>query len=369
MSTRYDIVCFSHHRWGCLGQRPHHLMARFRRGRVLYVEEPVYVGQGPHKTVTPRGPRVAVLTPQLSMGLARHEEIEVMETILEETLKELRITRFVSWYTSPRAWPFTRRLDPVLRVYDCMEQCYRHPWLADMERELLARVDLVFTSGLTLYEQKKAHHNYVFPFPSSVDVEHFGRARQIDREPADQAVIPRPRVGYFGTIDERLDLDLLGLLASTRPDLHFVLVGPVNRIESGLLPREPNLHYMGVKPYESLPAYLAGWDVAMMPFNVNRTTQFLCPSKTPEYLAGGKPVVSTSLPDVIRPYQELGLVEIADSVAAFSRAIDECRAEDPRLRLLRTDHFLARNSWDATWGKMQLVLDEALATRRELARV
>jgi UDP-galactopyranose mutase len=244
------------------------------------------------------------------------------------------------------------------------------PSLLERERRLLKRADLVFTGGQSLYEAKRERHPAVHAFPSSIDAGHFGRARRATAEPADQAAIPRPRLGYFGVIDERIDLDLLAAAADARPDWNWVMIGPVVKIDPATLPRRSNLHYLGMKDYADLPAYLAGWDVALMPFATNESTRFISPTKTPEYLAGGRPVVSTSIRDVVRPYGDLDLVAIADDPEAFVAAAERSLArfgpgESEREEWLRrVDAFLAGGSWDRTFRQMSDLIDGAVLRRR-----
>ena len=166
-----------------------------------------------------------------------------------------------------------------------------------------------------------------------------------------------------------MDLDLLAEVADLRPDWHLVMVGPVVKISEEDLPRRANIHYLGGKTYDELPLYLAGWDVAMMPFAINDSTKFISPTKTPEYLAGGRPVVSTSIKDVIRPYQALDLVHIADTAEDFARAIYAALSEDASARRARADHYLKDLSWDSTWGKMQALIDEQVASKEDSAQL
>jgi UDP-galactopyranose mutase len=228
--------------------------------------------------------------------------------------------------------------------------------LRTLEPELLERADIVFTGGHQLYEAKRRAHSSVHAFPSAVDVAHFGGARTSSGQPADQARLPRPRIGFYGVIDERLDMDLVRDVALARPDWSIVLVGPIVKIEREDLPDLPNVHWLGPKPYADLPAYLAGWDVATMPFARNEATAFISPTKTPEYLAGGRPVVSTSVADVVRPYGELGLARIADTATSFVAAIEAALGEDPRPRQAAADAFLAGMSWDRTWRAMEALV-------------
>jgi UDP-galactopyranose mutase len=222
----------------------------------------------------------------------------------------------------------------------------------------------VFTGGASLHERKRHRHANVHLFPSSVDVAHFARARAAQPDPTDQAGLSHPRLGYVGVIDERMDLELLAAVADARPDWSLVMLGPVVKIDPGTLPQRPNIHYLGARPYDSLPSYLAGWDVALLPFALNDATRFISPTKTPEYLAAGKPVVSTPIRDVVIPYGQRRLVRIADSPGAFIAAAELAlrdRAAPPE-----TDAFLAATSWDATWQGMRMLVD---AVTRERASI
>jgi UDP-galactopyranose mutase len=261
------------------------------------------------------------------------------------------------------ALEFTDHLAPAAVVYDCMDELAAFkgapPTLAAREAELLARADLVLTGGQSLYEAKRHQHANIHPCPSSVDVAHFAQARRANADPPDQASLPHPRLGFFGVIDERMDVALLEGVAAVRPDWHIVLVGPVVKIDPALLPRRPNIHYLGPKSYDELPAYVGGWDVALLPFARNDATRFISPTKTPEYLAAGKPVVSTSICDVVRPYGQRGLARIADHPHAFVRACAEAMAEDVTARLARGDAFLRQMSWDRTWRRISSLMDAA----------
>jgi UDP-galactopyranose mutase len=280
----------------------------------------------------------------------------------------------VVWYYTPMAVPWTRHLasDAALTVYDCMDHLAGFKdapaGLLELERELLLKADLVFTGGASLYEEKRRYRDAVHCFPSSVDIDHFATARRRPPEPGDQAAIGRPRVGYFGVLDERIDWPMLGEVALMRPDLQFVLVGPTAKVDPATLPASPNLHYLGPKAYAELPSYLAGWDVAMMPFARNAATRFISPTKTPEYLAGGRPVATTSVRDVVTPYGQLGLVHVGDTPAAFVEAIDRALHEDVADLHRRADAFLEGRSWDDTWHRMLGLISER-THRRSLRNV
>jgi glycosyltransferase involved in cell wall biosynthesis len=363
-----DLICFSHLRWHFVWQRPQHLLSRAALGRrVWYVEEPEFGAAVPRLETVDVGPRLSVVTPHLPEGLDEHGVRLALQALMATWWRTHAFDSPLLWYYTPMAWAFTSTLPAGVVVYDCMDELslFRGapPTLRLYEQQLLARADLVFTGGRSLYEAKKRQHRSVHAFPSSVDTAHFAAARQWDgARPADQAGIPRPRIGFFGVIDERLDIDLLRDLAAARRSYHFVLLGPVAKIDPAALPSASNLHYLGMKTYAELPSYLAGWDVAMLPFARNDATRFISPTKTPEYLAAGCPVVSTSIADVVQPYGVDGLARIADDPATFAAAIDAALAEEPG-RLARVDAFLSTMSWDKTWQDMQALLVAAASSR------
>ena len=357
----FDIICLSHLRWDFVYQRPQHLMSRWApERRVFFVEEPE-LGDGPPRLdIRTRADGVRVVIPRLPVGTGPAEADRAQRTLLDELLEDRAIQDYVLWYYTPMALGFTDHLRPVATVYDCMDElsafAFAPPAMHAREAELIERADLLFTGGQSLYEAKRGRHPRVYAFPSSVDLDHFCRAREPLAEPPDQATVARPRLGYFGVIDERMDLDLLAGLAKARPDWQIVMVGPHIKVDPATLPRYRNIHYLGPKRYEDLPSYLAGWDVALLPFALNESTRFISPTKTPEYLAGGKPVVSTPIRDVVRPYGQGGLVRIADGADAFVRAVTAALAEDADARLALVDPFLEQTSWDGTWQRMRELL-------------
>jgi glycosyltransferase involved in cell wall biosynthesis len=253
---------------------------------------------------------------------------------------------------------FSDHLQPSVTIFDCMDELSAFkgapPELLQRERELMGRADVVFTGGYSLWEAKRQQHANAHPVPSSVDIAHFAAARNSLPQPADQASIGHPRLGFFGVIDERFDIDLVAELARQRPDWQIVLIGPVVKIDPQTLPRQTNIHYLGPKDYSQLPAYLSGWDVALMPFAINESTRFISPTKTPEYLAGGCPVVSTPIRDVISGYGESGVVAIADSAPAFIEAIEAAlQAKAQGTVTERADKALDGMSWDNTCAVMK----------------
>ncbi len=319
------LLCLSHLRWDFVYQRPQHLMARAAsRSRVVFLEEPLVAGsEGPRLSTRMSPDGVLVATPILPSGLGEVEADDAQRNLLDQLLAEVGGPLAVAWYYTPMALAFTSRMRPLVTVYDSMDElsAFRgaSPRLALLERRLLRRADLVFTGGRSLYRAKQRLHDHVHLFPSSVDAAHFNTARTgpgPDGEPADQIGVPRPRIGYFGVVDERIDYGLLDAVATGRPSWQFIMIGPTAKIDPATLPRHPNLHWLGMKAYADLPAYLAGWDVGLMPFAMNEATRFISPTKTPEFLAAGVPVVSTPVPDVISDWGKDSLVEIASRPAA-----------------------------------------------------
>ncbi|MDQ4061394.1 MAG: glycosyltransferase, partial [Pseudomonadota bacterium] len=307
------LVCFSHLRWNFVYQRPQHLLTRAARNHhVYFVEEPIFERGGtlPRLDLRPQPSGVMVAVPVLAEGSSEAEIVEAQRQLVDDLLAGRAEEHRTFWYYTPMAMAFTEHLEPDLCIYDCMDELsafrFAPPALRTLEAKLLARADLVFTGGQSLYEAKRGRHPNIHAFPSSIDTAHFAKARRTGgRGPDDQAALPRPRLGFFGVIDERMDLDLVGRLAELRPDWQLVMVGPVVKIDPATLPRRPNVHWLGGKTYDELPAYLAGWDLGFMPFALNESTRYISPTKTPEFLAAGVPVVSTPITDVVRPYGEL----------------------------------------------------------------
>jgi UDP-galactopyranose mutase len=369
--TDRTVLVLSHLRWNFVYQRPQHLLSRCARThRVVFFEEPIYDVEVPELTLETTDSRVIVAVPHLPPGMSAQAADEAQRRMVDRVLdQDDSGQRPVLWYYTPMAISFTAHVRAHTVVYDCMDELslFQGAPAALLEREalLLRFADVVFTGGQSLYEHKRATsaHRNIHAFPSSVDVAHFARARDLMAEPADQSEIPSPRVGFFGVIDERMDLELLSAVAEARPDLQLVMIGPVVKIDPATLPQQPNIHWLGGKQYDELPAYLAGWDVAMMPFARNASTRFISPTKTPEYLAAGKPVVSTSIKDVVTPYGRDGLAWIADTAPDFVAAIDEAIASDNAARRAHADAFLGDLSWDRTWNAMWSLVEKAGTAR------
>lgn len=369
-----DLICLSHLRWNFVFQRPQHLMTRYARTRrVYFVEEPIVEDLAQPGVSIDLHDGVFVVVPRLPRDYTAAQAVRAQRAILDQVIAANQITRFVLWYYTPQALKFSDHLRPQAIVYDCMDELAAFKdapaELVTLEAALMKRADVVFTGGQSLYEAKRHLHHNIHALPSSVDVAHFGTARSGLEDPHDQRRLPRPRLGFFGVLDERLDIELLRGVAEARPAWQLVIIGPVVKIDPASLPRLPNIHYLGPKRYEELPAYLAGWDLALLLFARNAATRFISPTKTPEYLAAGKPVVSTSIRDVVTPYGDRDLVRIADSVDDFVNACANALREVPEPRRVRADVFLRGTSWDRTWAKTAALVDAVIADRAAVPAV
>ncbi|MDF2763396.1 MAG: glycosyltransferase [Rhodospirillales bacterium] len=361
------LICFSHLRWNFVYQRPQHLMTRAARTHgLLFFEEPVFeTGIKPRLDLSAAKGGVTVATPVLPERLSPEMIAAAQRALLDRHLAGESGRNLIFWHYTPMALAFNDHLRPDLRIYDCMDELSAFkdapPQLMQLERRLFEKVDLVFTGGQSLFEAKRHRHPSVHAFPSSIDAGHFRRARTHARpEPADQAGIPQPRLGFFGVIDERMDLELVARMAALRPDWQFVMLGPVVKIDPATLPQRPNVHWLGGKSYQELPDYLAGWRLGLMPFALNESTRFISPTKTPEFLAAGLPVVSTAITDVVRPYGASGLVSIAaDAGEMVARAEEWMAGADRAGWLAAVDRFLSGVSWDKTWSAMHGLMMEA----------
>jgi UDP-galactopyranose mutase len=369
------LLVFSHLRWSFVFQRPQHLMTELARHyRIVYVEEPVHDAGPPRIERRAEGPRIEVLVPHTPVDAPgfHDDQIAVLKPLVESHLRARGIEPEIVWLYTPMALPMTDRLTPRVLIYDCMDELSAFDGaprqLRERERALLGRADLVFTGGPSLYEAKRAFNPRVHCLPSAVDARHFaprpaghGDAEALAAAELQQA-LPRPRLGYFGVIDERMDLGLLDALATARPRWQIVMVGPVAKIDPARLPRRPNIHWLGMQPYERLPHLLAGWDVCLMPFALNEATRYISPTKTLEYLAGEKPVVSTAVADVVSLYGDL--VRIARNVHEFVGACEAALASTPYQRgesLVRCATAVWRTSWQRHGERIHGLLELALA--------
>ncbi len=367
MAQTLPLVVFSHLRWDFVYQRPQHLLSRMAAKRqVIIIEEPMHTTAAPHWEVTHSAGQLTVYRPHTPLdewGYA-DAQIKLLAELMPRIRENENLSECIAWLYTPLALPLTATLDPTLLIYDCMDElsafAFAPPQLLQREAETLAQADLVFTGGPSLYRAKQDRHPSVHCFPSSVDAAHFQQAQSL-AEPADQAALPRPRLGFFGVIDERIDLELLRALAEAHPEWQIVMVGPVVKIDPAQLPAAPNLHYLGQRHYAELPAYLGGWDVCILPFAQNEATRFISPTKTLEYMAAEKPIVSTPITDVAEPYGEI--VYLGGTSAAFIQACEQALGASAAERTQRSAAMravLANTSWDRTAEAMHALIETAL---------
>jgi glycosyltransferase involved in cell wall biosynthesis len=377
MQPQYSIVAFSHLRWNFVYQRPQHLLSRLAAKRpVFFIEEPELDPDGPPRweRSNPQ-PNVVVLRPRTAVKAPgfHPDQLVALEPLIAELATELEGTSRLAWLYTPMALSLAEALGPEVIVYDCMDELSLFlgapPELLSREASLLECADVMFTGGPSLFRAKQSRHSNVHCFPSSVDAAHFRPARSTGegddpREPEDQAGISHPRLGFFGVIDERLDLPLLDFVADAHPEWQIVLIGPVLKIDPASLPQRPNIHYLGQRSYDELPRYLAGWDVCLLPFALNDATKFISPTKTLEYMAAELPIVSTPITDVAEQYGDI--VYLGGTPKEFLAACEAALASDSderdrRATLMRK--VLSGTSWDVTVAAMEQVLADAVVKK------
>ncbi|HLI84967.1 MAG TPA: FAD-dependent oxidoreductase [Bryobacteraceae bacterium] len=374
MNDNPAILTFSHLRWDFVYQRPQHLLSRLASShRVIFVEEPQFSGAaGPAwQFDRSRQPDILIarpLTPSRTPGFDG-DQLPHLRRLIADLCRQEDLKNYVLWFYTPMALPLADACpgQPRAIVYDCMDELSAFlnapPALREREAQLLQRASLVFTGGPSLYRAKKHLHPRVYCFPSSVDANHFAPVAGRP-EPADQAVLAHPRLGFFGVIDERLDQPLLASLAASHPDWQIVMIGPVVKVDPASLPRRPNIHYLGQRAYRDLPAYLQGWDVCLLPFARNRATKYISPTKTLEYMAAGKMIVSTPITDVAEPYADIAFLggTPGEFTAACERALALSGPRQAQVRS-RMREVLSRTSWDSTAAQMRQLVEEVSAKR------
>ncbi|WP_374951317.1 glycosyltransferase [Mucilaginibacter sp.] len=361
-----NLVCFSHLRWDFVFQRPQHILTRLCKSiNIFYLEEPVTSAtKYPHYVFVSRGPQLTVIVPQLPEGLSKAASLKIQKQLFDDFMAERNFADFAFWYYTPMALEFSRHLSPELTVFDCMDELSAFKFAPEslkmLEKELLQKANIVFTGGHSLYEAKKGQHNNIYAFPSSIEKKHFAKARRL-KIPQDPAGARHFKLGFYGVIDERFDTKLIRGIAELRPDWEIILIGPVVKIDPATLPVMDNILYLGSKTYAELPDLIAEWDLALIPFLLNESTRFISPTKTPEYLAAGLPVVSTPILDVVNPYGKSGLVSIGTNAAEFVACAEkELNRTDHKEWLQKVDFFLAHNSWDETVARMSELLGQTV---------
>ena len=362
-----EVVAFSHLRWDFAYQRPQQILSRFApRARVLFVEEPVFAPGDPRADLRAVQNGVTVLTPYTPLTAPgfHDDQIPLLRKLVAHALARERFDDYAAWLCTPMALPLLQKLAPRVIIYDCIDELSAFKaaprQLQQRENALMRIANVVFCAGPSLYEARRGRHPNLHLFPSSVDREHFANGADAALAHPEVKALARPRLGFFGVLDERLDIDLLRAVAERRPEWELCLVGPVGNIDAASLPRAPNLHYFGQRKYAELPAFLAGWDVAVMPFARNESTRFISPTNTLEYMAAGRPIVSTPAGDVGRLYDSV--VRFADTPDAFIAACEAALVESQAARAERVSRMcriVASTSWDETARAMRRVIDRA----------
>jgi glycosyltransferase involved in cell wall biosynthesis len=358
------LVVFSHLRWNFVYQRPQHILSRLaQRWRVIFIEEPmVNAGQNQLERFAPAG-NVQVWRPHVTGDAPgfHDDHLPALQRLVADAMREESVSDYWVWFYTPMALPLATELAPRGVVYDCMDEltAFKHAprQLVQRENALFKMADLVFTGGRSLYEAKRGRHPDVYCFPSSVDARHFAEAK------AEHPLLnglPRPRLGYCGVIDERLDIALIDALSQARPDWQIVMVGPVVKIDPAGLPRRANIHWLGQQSYDDLPGLISGWDVCLLPFALNEATRYISPTKTLEYMACGRPSVSTPIKDVVEPYGHLvSIAGTADDFIAACAAILQRTPQQQSDHALALAEIVARTSWDATAQAMGELIAQA----------
>ena len=359
------VVVFCHLRWDFVYQRPQQLLTRLAQHyKVLFIEEPIY-DAGPASMTTYRpAPNLTVYQPHTPVHAAgfHDDQLPVLQNLLEDLVPDGEDP--IVWFYTPMALPLLAQLHPSLVVYDCMDElsAFKNPPKQLLQREagLLNIADLVFTGGPSLYEAKRSRHDNAHCFASSVDAIHFEQALDRSNGHPLQQGIARPRLGFYGVIDERFDLDLVAAMADAHPEWQIVLVGPVVKIDPATLPKRANIHYLGQQSYQVLPQFLAGWDVCLLPFALNESTRFISPTKVLEYMAASLPIVSTAITDVEQPHG--GIVAIGHDHAEFIACCEAALRQTPQQNIAMAAamrDIIAATSWDATADSMRALIDGA----------
>jgi UDP-galactopyranose mutase len=382
------ILCLAHLGWDFVWQRPQHILSRMARHYpLIYVNEP--------RLVTSTDPDYPADHRPYLKQVAQEGKLTAWQPIFPDWPEVtsywrefyLRLVQgllpkpyvnghgpirppLILWFYTPMPYYFLDHVQADLVVYDIMDELANFKNapanMREREAQLLERAQVVFTGGRSMYEARQGRHSNMHLFPSGVEVEHFAKARQPETAvPSTIAHLPRPVLGYYGVIDERIDLELLREAAIARPDWSFVMIGPVAKIEIVDLPRQPNIHYLGQQPYSQLPNFLKGMDVCLMPFALNEATRYISPTKTLEYMAAHKPIVSTPIADVVRNWGHV--VRTARNAEAFVAAIEAALAETAvtrAVRIAQEEDLLADYAWDNIAAQMRGHMETAMRQKQ-----
>jgi UDP-galactopyranose mutase len=373
--VRPPLIVFSHRRWSFVFQRAEHLLTRLaHRFDVYFIEEPVFAEGAPALMSATHQNGVEVLTPRMPVFAPgfHDEQLAVLAPLMQEFVAARQLSEPIVWLSTPLVLPLVADLEPRAVVYDCIDAPvalrFAPPPLAAREAALLELADVVFTGGPSLHEALRGRHPNLHCVPGGVDAAHFEPSslghHHVESAAATQLHrgMPRPRLGFFGAIDERLDLDLVANIAALRPGWQIVMAGPVVRIDPATLPQRPNIRWVGLQRHEALPHVMAHWDACLLPFVLDETTRFLSPDRILDYLAGGKPVVSTEIPDAVSLYASV--LRFGSTAEDFVAAVEAALAEPPEAMAdwrARAKTLVQGRTWDAAADTVARLLREYVA--------
>lgn len=352
-APKYNMVVFCHLRWGSVYQRPQHLISRMAQHyKILFVEEPIPFEHRDEENEY----LLDIINDNLHVLKPKVKRIEDIKNVLNPLLKNCELE--IGWFYSPAFSPLITNFVFDTVIYDCMDELSllqeAPAQLITQEKFLMAEAHIVFTGGKSLYDSKKTCHSNVHCFASSVDRSHFEKAMGEVEIPEDIKYIKKPVVGFFGVIDERINLDLLRETARLLPNVGFAMIGPIKKIREENLPREKNIYYLGMKSYSDLPHYIKAFDIAMIPYAINDATQFKSPTITLEYMAAGKPIISTAIQDIVSEYGHcITIVETAEEFADKIEHIWKIHQEDHSTEY---NEILEKTSWDETVYQMLTII-------------
>ena len=369
------IIVHSHLRWDFVWQRPQQILSRLAENhRIAFVEEPQWDESGARLDITEPQQNIVRIIPALPRSFEGDVDgqcaaiLPLLQAALREhPLLRGRFAQPIHWFYTPMVAPgFVGKLGASALVYDCMDELanfrFAPPDLRERERFLLTNADVVFTGGYQLFTSKSQHHRNVHFYGCGVEVDHYAKARSPETNvPADVAKLPGPVLGYFGVIDERLDYDLIDTLSRAFDAGSIVMIGPVVKIDPASLPQRPNVHWLGQRDYRDLPAYVKAFDVCLMPFALNDATANINPTKTLEYMAAGKPVISTAVRDVVRNFTPI--VQVASSYDEFVELAQAASAAPPPDTIARGIERANAASWDAIVAAMRGHMLSAVRSR------
>lgn len=371
-----SIIVHCHLRWDFVWQRPQQTHSRLAQHYpVLFVEEPVYIeSNDDYLDLSSPDDNIIRAVPHLSNALRGNYDASILAVraliktaFADDPVLAQQFASPIQWFYTPMpAAAMLGQFKERAVVYDCMDELAQFKGapqdIAIREKNLLTKADIVYTGGRKLYESKSRHHNNVHFFGCGVDINHYAKARtKTTLVPEDARKINGPIAGYIGVIDERLDYGLLQALADAHPDLQIVMIGPVVKVDPATLPTNANIHWLGQRNYTDLPAYIKAFDVCLMPFALNEATEYINPTKTLEYMAAKKPIVSTAVTDVIRNFTPI--VSVAKTSQEFIAHVMHA-VQTENMAMLNAGVEKAQTmTWDSIVNQMKSLLEEAAAKR------